>query len=595
MKCNNCGSILLVGTTVCPYCNTPQEGVSNETTAPVASAEQTTMEPLQTASEPVVSATPTFTNETPIMDNQNVGTNLVGMGTPTVETTAPAVEQQVAPATPVEMASPVVEQPAVEPVAPVQPVEPVAQVAPQMTAVEPVNDDPYGTKVASSLPEKKKKKTGLLILAIILVIVIGCGIFFYFYEFKSADKRIDSIFNYLTKGTSNISNEKIEKRSGKYSIDGNVYVADQKMGINIDGTYGIDINNKILDFTTSINKVDLGESLIPEALKLGVYVNDNKGYLSIPNFFNKMISEEIPGMDEYFNSLKENDVNYTLIINGMKNALAAGTKAMDNSQGIEKITLDGKKSTANVITIKLNSSNFTKFRNGFVNSLKANDLLLEEIAKISEVNVADLKKNLEESLSEPVDLEIDKMSIKIASPLFGNDLLGIKLEEEGNTDTSLELVTIDNGFKLLFNTTEAKFELSITSKEEKTSSTTKVTDSINGSVSVAGQSISFDLTIKAEEDNTPKVEKRNVKDSISASEMTQEDLNTILNNISSFGQIGELFKEILGSSFGEGYGSIDDNYDSDFDTDLGDLDLDTDLNFDLDYNVEMPTIDIPTV
>lgn len=595
MKCVNCGNEVQDGVVTCPFCNanlnnqvpvtpttpvlpqdqnmvvTPEAPVVDMPTEPIAEVKQESvnsvpgMQGIASVSDPVkpeevqISAQPVGMPQTPVTQ---VETSVVQE--PVVQT-APSVSQepatQVAPSVVQETVAPATSMesaPVGSTTVNIDALSEKTSVEPQQTisSVPPI-DNQSGEKIGSSAPviekktNKKKNMIILIILAIVLVLV-GIGVFIYFYEFKSADKRIEVLSKNLFSFTSRIKNDSVELSSGKYSINGTITADDENISFDVDGTYGVDLKNKILDFTLNANSVKVGEEMLPEPLNVELYLNDSKVYVLLQNFFDKYIYSEFPQMDEMFDSLSKNDINYVALVKGVENAFSVAAKSTNAEQKIEDVTINGKKQKVNVVRIVATSGNKKVFANNFIRTLANNKTFIAEYAKVSEKSEEEAKEEILKSLEDATFENDPNTKVELYSPLVGNSFLGLRVsgkDEDSGELSVIEVYPIANGIAVNL-TTDGKSVL----KGQFTNSVKKTSKSENTSVTVSltafndDTTAKVDLTINVEDDVNPKVEKVNVKNSVDYRYLTTDDQQSIMNKISNYGNLGMLLSQFLSSS-----------------------------------------------
>lgn len=551
MNCKNCGTVLQPGTTICPSCNTP---VQNPTVAPVqpelngqavATPVQPTqpVQPVETVAQPVENQVESTTS---VVDtNVEQPTNPVEQVNSTIDN--PSSETPVAVSTPNEQVSPVDAQPLNYGQTTITP-EALASINPDGSSV---NGNLVGNvaPIEPTKPKNKKKIMIISIIAIVLILLIGGGVLFYMYEYKSADKRIEAIYNYLTTFTENVKNDSVELKSGSYELNASVSYEDQTYSTNISGKYGIDLANKIIDYTVNINKLNMGEDLIDETLGLDLYLNDNKIYVLLENFYDKYIYQEVENVDQIFDLVEQNDINYVTLTRGIKVAIANGLKAMNATQSIEDVKIDGESKKVNVVRITMTARNEELFTKAFVNSLKSNSSFVSELAKLSGMSEDDVKTKLTESIQDVEYEGMEELKLELYSSLFGADYLGLKaiLSNEGSK-VVLESLPITDGTRFNLSVAGQKMlELDVKTTEKKNSTTVDSTVTIEGTV-LLDSAIKFNVELKQSDDVNPKVDKVNVKNSINVQNLTEEDYNTIVSKIKEFGTLGILIAPYLETS-----------------------------------------------
>lgn len=570
MKCINCGNEVQDGLVTCPFCNTNLNNqVPVTPTTPVLPQDQnmvvTPVSPVvNNPTEPIAEVKQVPVQEN-IIANSNVGLSNESVGE-VVTPIQPAIPSPVDVAETPVVQTPVVQTPIPESTPNVIPQTPttvnldaLAQTpTPQVPngGVPPINNQ-VGEKIGSSAPvikqksNKKKNMIILIVLAVVLVLV-GIGVFFYFYEFKSADKRIEVLSKNLFSFTDRIKNDSVELSSGKYSVNGAITADDENISFDFDGTYGVDLKNKILDLTLNANSVKVGEEMLPEPLNVELYLNDSKIYVLLQNFFDQYIYSEFPGMEEMFKSLGENDINYIALTKGVENAFLVAAKSTSVEQKVEDVTINGKKQKANVVRIVATAGNKKLFANNFIRTLSNNQTFIAEYAKISGQTEDEVKKGFTEML-ENAKFENDlNTKIEIYSPLVGNSLLGLRIygknEDTGNLNVA-EIYPIASGYAINL-TTDGKSVLKgqVVNSIKKTSKTENTTLSVSFTAFTDDTTAKVELTINIENDVNPKVEKVNVKNSVDYRYLTAEDQQKIFTNISNYGNLGMYISQFISSS-----------------------------------------------
>lgn len=587
MKCISCGNELPEGTTSCPFCgntvlptnnNVVNENAQNNNgvpvtpEAPVLPQDQNLNEQNNVmSSNGVMNQGMAVTQETSqnlsnqsmnVPDNQNLENQMGGVQDNFSNQTVPAT-----PNSPLvqeaNMVSPQVEQGASEN---------SQGAAMQGAFVPPMSDMSMGTmgpqtitnqgeigdgvKIASTAApviENKKNKKVIIIVAVILAIIAiaaGIGVYYYMSQYKSADKRIDAVFSGMNKFAAGLKAEKVETKSGTYDIGLSLSYGDTSFEGNLDGKYAYDLEKRIMDYTLNITKLNMkadGENLElidKDPLKLELYTAESKAYFLLENFYENYIYSDIEGYDSLFDGIEQNDINYTLILQGYINAIKAGLKAASNTQTVKEVTLDGKTQKANVVTIILNKENKKIIVEKAVNTMKNNTKFLEEFAKLSNMSVDEIKTNIDEAMS---DLEYGEGSqtLEIITNTKGTTLLGMRVYDD---EANLELAKVVNGYKLAFKKDNKDVFNIVYTSTSTTNSTAKET---NQKIEVTSYDeennlLKANFEINVKDDINPKVEKINTKNSVNYNNISAEDQQKILNNIYNFGNLGLLIQSSMG-------------------------------------------------
>lgn len=413
-----------------------------------------------------------------------------------------------------------------------------------------------GVKIASTAApviEKKKNTKVIIIIAVIIAIIAvaaGIGVYYYMSQYKSADKRIDAVFSGMNKFAASLKADKVESKSGTF--DFSVAVDYDTMSFNgkVDGKYAYDLEKKIMNYGINVSALDMkndGEDLKlidKDPLKVEVYTAESKAYILMENFYENYIYTDISGYDEMFDGIEQNDINYTLIVQGGINAVKSGLKAASNTQTVKEVTLDGKTQKANVVTIILNKANRQKITNVVINNLKNNTALLEEVAKLTDTTVDALKTQLEEGLKE-IEYSDESATMEIITNTKGTSLLGIRVYDD---EANFELASVLNGYKLSFKEKDKDvFNITYTS----TTTTNSTVKESNSKIEFTcyddnNKLLKINLESNVKDDVNPKVEKINTKNSVSANNISVEDQQKIMNNVYNFGNLGLLIQSMFG-------------------------------------------------
>lgn len=553
MKCISCGNLIPDASTVCPYCNNKVEPV-------VAN---------QNVQGSVIPETPTQ----PILP-QDQGMSVLGqnqgqvapMGVPPMNQVpnqamnpAEGSQQQV----PIPSPAPVIEMPAPNQNAPVNPMAASATPMNQNPAIVPTPAPvtgvvPDGAKVGTTAPKEKKSKKGLLIVIIVIaliLVVVGGGLFFYMSQYKSGNERIGEVVNEFFKSALAVKNENIELASGKYSLEGSLEVEGEKYTVKLNGLYAVDLPNGVLDYTLNAESLNMGEEIFDAGpVNLELYVADSNVYILLQNFYDKYIYSEVEGMDQIFDSIQQNDINYQTIIVGFRDAIKAGLYASGYTQTIEDVTVNGKSSKANVVRIKINKTTVNVITKAAINNLANNQMAVKELAKLLEQDEATFKEELLKLKDEDVvteDAEFEEQVIEIYTEMFGNGLVGIKYTTKQDEATyKVEIYPVVNGYGLVVNEdSKMVAEVQYATTNKVTSSTRENTTNLsmtfytesNGAIKISG-------VVGTVEDINPKVEKVNVKNSINVNYLTTNDIIAIYDEASKHGNFGLLIQSLLGET-----------------------------------------------
>lgn len=400
-----------------------------------------------------------------------------------------------------------------------------------MYVMDATGEQPTVTPTFESAP--KKKKTGLIIgiiVGVIVLLIAILGVIGYFFEFRSADKRITSVVNNIFKKI-NVSTEKVEKSSGKFSIDGKISFDNQTYDAKLSANYGIDLTDKLINLDMSLDNLNIGMELLDEPLKINSYVTDSKVYLLFSNFYDKFIYTNVDGVEKIFDAVEQNDISYQIMLDGIRDAIKESLVAANKKQSIK----DGK----NVVRIDLTKENQKLVADAARKSLLNNDSLLTEISKLTGKDIKELKASLEET--ETDEIEESDGYFELITNIMGTEFVEFSIHDENVvltvTEKDVVLKAYDEG-KLV-----GDFKITFDSK--KASKVEEINVKVDATIYVEEKAYTVNLGVKVENDVNPKVEKADFKNSVSVENMSQEDLLSIYDKVSKFGKLGVFITQYM--------------------------------------------------
>lgn len=379
----------------------------------------------------------------------------------------------------------------------------------------------------------KKKKTGLIIGLIIGAIVLIAGIILgvgYFFEFKSADKRINVVVDNIFKKV-NVTTENVEKSSGKFTVDGKISFDSQTYSAKLTSNYGIDLTNKLINLDMSLENLNIGMDIIDEPLKVNTYLTDDRIYFLLSNFYDKYIYSDVDGINEIFDAVEQNDINYQVILNGVRDAIKESLVAANKKQSIK----NGK----NVVRIDLTVENQKLVADAARKSLLNNDELLKELSKLTGKTEKELKASLEET--ETSEIEDNGGYFELVTDLMGKELIEFSIHDESVVLTinekKVSIKVYDDG--KLTGDIDLSFDTKKSSKVEECNLTLKAT------LYISEKAYTVDMTVNVESDVNPSVEKPDLKNAVSYENISQEDILSIYGKISDFGKLEVFLTQFL--------------------------------------------------
>lgn len=588
MKCFNCNNDIPDASMVCPFCNSKVEPAVAPT--PVFNLESTSSLPV-TPSSPVlpqdqeldVNSVQT-TPETNVVPTQNVvnpmdttGVNLSANEQVPMEN--PNILEQSTITNDSSMNNQVngVSQ-TIEPSIPTGEIVQEAQSTPaeaqQMdssqqleNAINPNSISPQGElmdgvkidSTAAPVVKNKNKKKLIIILIVLAVILIIGGIAYAYYhsQYRTADKRVSSVFKGITSVASTLRNETVDRARGSYDIDLNINYNDEAIKAKINGTYARDLSSGILDLTTNLESFSKGEELLNKPINVEMYYNDSKIYLLLENFFDMYIYDEYPDLDTYFEAISQNDIDYVNLISSLRRAVNSGITNMSSAQTVKNVNIHGTSVKANVVQIRLNARNQMLFFNGFYRVLANDSTFVSQVAKLTGKDEETIKEQMNNATKEKEYQDID-LQVEIYTEMFGEKFLGIKvttkenfintlINESANEEVKiLELYPITNGYGLTYkNGDQNIFEGTMEKTLKRTSTTNESNYKIYFTLYHGDVAYKVDATLNLVGDVNPKDAKVNVKNSINKIYLTEENKRLILEKYNQAGNIALEYPNIL--------------------------------------------------
>ena len=410
-----------------------------------------------------------------------------------------------------------------------------------------------------NINKKKSKKniTILIVVLVILAIIGGVACYVYNLEYKTANKRVDTLFNKMNGFVLPLISD-VEKRMGDYEVTGNATVDEKKASIHMTGNYAYNLEDYIY-LDTKIDKITLGEDLLDKTpIEGSIYLADNAAYLKVEEVFPNYITTEVDGLSDIMNSIKQNDIDYPLYYTSVMNALKVSLKNHAVSQTVSKTNITGKSQQANVVTISINKNNYKAIVETFTNTLASNDKLMEDIAKLSGENKEDIIKSLK-SIKEDEDLTINSdIKINFYTSLFGKDIIGIDvIISADNSTNKLIMLPVENkewkftAYEGNDKLTEFTIGFNLTQESGKKSYVTTFKGDFSYDdfenkkhVIKADFNFTYNINVQYQED------KPVTRGAVNVNNLTEQDLLTIYNNITTkYGILGTYLEDYMESAF----------------------------------------------
>lgn len=378
--------------------------------------------------------------------------------------------------------------------------------------------------------KKPKKKVGLIITVVVLVLValIAAGGFVYLKFFnnkpqKIFEKAISKAFEMTEKTAKNEGKLDIELSASLNSTSQDMMMANtylQMIKLNLTTEFNMD--KKVLNQGISVSAFD------EPVLSVEGLIQDNNIYFLLNNIYSKYIqvpSEEMEGVEtnEIFNT--ENIEVSEKLVKELKQILLDEVNSKELTQ--ENVEVDGDKLTKTTVkfTAKEIEQIITK--------------LTVELYKISPVNdVKNIVEGLEQIEIDEEDaendnyLEISIYTKRLTGKIVKNEIAMINVTDDEaivvtiaeKEDEKVEITFAMNEDSIAINKAVTMFTLTIKEEGEN-----KGTVTLKANIDETASSVT--ITAKYSIDYNAKVEPKNVRNSINANDLTEEDMNEMMTNI----------------------------------------------------------------
>ena len=353
-------------------------------------------------------------------------------------------------------------------------------------------------------------KKGLIIGMILLCVVLigGCGFLFFY---KSKPERVFT--SIIEKANKKIKNN-IEVNQLKEDIELSIKV---EAGEEYKAISDL-INNLLLKISVNTdlktNETNLGlkaDYKNKEMANISAYYDSKNVYVNLNDLFDKVIAAELNLNEEKIDiNVEDLKTIYNEVFEAFKIAIKEGTYSK------KSVDLNGSKVTQNTLTI--NNENKDKMVNAFVNYLKDNDKFITAVSNLSGESKDEIKKSINE------DFKIDKLdkeyNLSIYTKGFDDDFVKFSLGTDKELISFTE--TSKNNYEFKVDVDGEKMTCNI--KEENELSSTA-----SCSVNVLGIKVTTNAKVNIKQNE--KVVKPNIENTINYVELTEEDMNTIMENL----------------------------------------------------------------
>ena len=370
------------------------------------------------------------------------------------------------------------------------------------------------------------------VVVVILVIIALLGLAFFGGKYYLASRNNIKIFmnDYFDKLEGNIGKNNSTSGSLSLSVNGDTTGSDGKIfkilnNLDFSMDYGIDTKENITNIDISTNYY--GDKLI----NINTYIEGNNVYLSLGDLYSKYIKLNNSKED---NSDKKSMTNedYEVIINSIGTAISESLKEEYFTKSWVKV--DGK--NVNKVELSLNNNNIKIINENIINNLKSNNDFIDSFGKLTNKKTMEVKELLDKEVEEVNNREYKNTKISLYTKItkfvkleviYGEDKAVIK-----RTDKGYDFTITDNENSNTYNGT-----IIVKNNNDSTSYNINVKDS-------------NDLEIKISNtiNNTTKVDKKDVSNSVLFEDITDKEYKDIKNKISDNKAFKKIYEDISNSN-----------------------------------------------
>lgn len=373
-----------------------------------------------------------------------------------------------------------------------------------------------------------KRKRGWIVVVVMLVLVaLGVGGFYCYKQFfakNAMEVLMYSVFDYLE---ASIESSDYDSVTYDFEVQMNLQSSDAKDNeilaifnkLDFSGSYGIDFDQSIMsvDFRSNYDDKDLFD--------FSVYMEYGRGYIYLDGLYDKYIDTSI---DNYSEMFERNIDDYKYLIVGIRNAMESSLK--DEYYIIENVSIDGKK--LEKTTLDLTGDNYQEWNKNFTNLLLTDSNFMDSYAKVFDIDLEEAKKELEDTLEEDKDYEGEQFV------LYMKGLEFVKFELI--SEDSRVVVSASDKNKYNYQLFEAGVEYGSGSVEMAS----KDNDSMKVICYDNEEEMGIELIFKISTKKNSRVDRKDVSNSISSDNISDEDIAAIYSKLMENEGIGKIIEEI---------------------------------------------------
>lgn len=418
--------------------------------------------------------------------------------------------------------------------------------------------------IEKNFETKKKSKLGLIITCLVLAIAIIAGTCAYFIinsqpknilkkyvsklEMKEAEKFENAKLNMNISAKINTNDSQIQS------------VADEISKCKFKFGSQIDVKNKV-------EIVDLGFDYDNQNVVDGKIVYKDSLYIYLNELFDKYIELDMDeegkeSIENLFKEFGKEDLmsNSKEIVDVTKNFLNDKINSIEKIESENtKLNINGKEKKVKKTTISITMKQFAEYFADYCGKLS------ESKAYASDMDTKNVLKTVAEAIKSVEFNEKDAMKLSLYTEGLNNDFVCFEIEifiEELNMNVKLQLLKQDkNTYKYTISmngqganvdaiTGTIKIEEEISNKKQdkgKITVTAEVAEMLTKGLKINGEiSIEYNVQVNSGIDEV------NVENSVKGEELSEEELNTILEKLQQKPMIGDLITSIMNTNVYEG-------------------------------------------
>lgn len=374
--------------------------------------------------------------------------------------------------------------------------------------------------------EKKPKKKGIIITVVILVLIalIAGGVFAYFKLVKNKpqaifEKAISKVFEMTEKMPKNEGKVNLELTASLNSTDQDMSMANTYLKMfKLNLTTEKNDEKKVINQNVSISALD--ETIVSADL----LIQNNKAYVFLKDIYSKYIELPEDTFDGFnLNDLFESDISgkSQKMLKEIKQILLDAVKTKELKQ--ENVEVDDQKLTKT--TLKLNSKDVEQ--------------IVEKLSNVaSEFSAVNTAKDIVESsqlINEEENSSDNYLEVSIYTKRFSGKIV----------KTEFAMINVEDDMAIVGTISEEdeKMEITFAVNEDSTDIKDAITfctfeiEEVNDNEGTMSIKFSIDeestatVTVKYKVDYNDIIEPKNVRNSINANDLTEEDMNEMMTNI----------------------------------------------------------------